>query len=127
MNIRVSSIIVVAVFVGFLGLSYLQMEKNRQSGAQFSLELSELDMRVKELESNLNRAQERIRELEKTSIKGVVEDANDAIIQGFGAMIGVMESELKRAREKLSGDNGETEEMPDNAAPESDENPSAPQ
>ena len=103
MTIRVSHVLIVLLFTGFLAFVYFQMEKNRQMGQQFNMEISELDMRVRQLDSKLNRAQERIKQLEKTSIKGVVENANDAILQGFGAMIGVMESELQKAKQRLSG------------------------
>ena len=68
----------------------------------------QLQARVTELETNLQAMEERLKSLEgqvvklrESSVEGLVNEANSAILEGWESLVNTVESELKKARKSL--------------------------
>jgi hypothetical protein len=75
-------------------------------------QLLTLTVRVDSLNSKLEEAVLEMQKVEQSSIGGLISNANDALIQGWSAMINTVEKELQRAKNDFdkkapapSGDN----------------------
>lgn len=106
MTRRIGTILLGLLLVGVLAYGSYQIMELSNSRRQMTVDMASLQNRVNQLESRLRRTQEKVRELENASMKGVVEDANKAIIDGWSAMIGALEHELQKARRNLSNKDG---------------------
>jgi cell division protein FtsL len=90
--------LVLAIMVGVLGwmLYQTQMQldvsRNQVQLLQQSLEVTQAE--VADLK-------DQVAELDRTSIQGLVRDANDAILDGWEAMVKTVEEEVKRARKTM--------------------------
>jgi hypothetical protein len=61
-------------------------------------QLVELSARLEGIELTVNQAKEQMRELEGASIGGLIDNANDALIEGWSAMMDAVGRELDSAR-----------------------------
>ncbi|GAA5316613.1 MAG: hypothetical protein AseanaTS_18170 [Candidatus Pelagadaptatus aseana] len=96
MNKVIGVILVVAV--GVLGWMLYQTQQQLASSQQ-QVQLLEESLTV--TQNEVGRLQEQVAQLDRSSIQGLVREANDAILDGWEAMVKTVEEEVKRARETM--------------------------
>ncbi len=95
----------------------LQAERDRA----FQVQLNELNTQIERLEMNMAKARSDMERLEESSIGGLIDDANDALIEGWSAMMNAVGRELESARQTFEQKrrepqtpSGESGNKPDN-------------
>lgn len=88
---------------GFLVLVLLVFEVWQYFDAKayretMNAQLVMLSIRVDEVDERVQQAKQEMEKLEGASIGGLIENANDALIQGWSAMLNSVEKELQRAK-----------------------------
>ncbi len=86
------------VLSGFLGWRWYQAEEENR---RLRVELERMNEHALNLEKDVVALQEQIQELEGKTVKGAVEDANEAIIKGWEAFIDRVQKELGEVQEEL--------------------------
>ncbi len=107
--------LLILMVLAVLAFAFYEVFTTNQRSQRLVADVTSLQQRVDNLDGRLRRTQERIKELEKTSIKGVVESANRTIVDGWSAMMATLEGELRKAREQMSqkeGDAGSDAQAP---------------
>jgi F0F1-type ATP synthase membrane subunit b/b' len=113
---------------GFLVLVLLVFEVWQYFDAKayretMNAQLVMLSIRVDEVDERVQQAKQEMEKLEGASIGGLIENANDALIQGWSAMLNSVEKELQRAKKgfEKQGDPGAdpqaTPATPDGTSP----------
>ncbi|MFT5887831.1 MAG: hypothetical protein ACI9BO_000644 [Zhongshania sp.] len=98
MKLSAGSIVAVVVVVVFLVFEFWQYRDAQAYRNAMSGQLLTLTVRVDSLNSKLEEAVLEMQKVEKSSIGGLIGNANDALIQGWSAMINTVEKELQRAK-----------------------------
>jgi hypothetical protein len=112
MKLSAGSIVAVFVVVVFLVFEFWQYRDAQAYRNVMNGQLLTLTVRVDSLNSKLEEAVLEMQKVEQSSIGGLISNANDALIQGWSAMINTVEKELQRAKNDFdkkapapSGDN----------------------
>jgi hypothetical protein len=92
----------VLVLVVFEVWQYFDARGYRES---MNAQLVMLSIRVDELDGQVQQAKQEMDKLEEASIGGLIENANDALIQGWSAMLNSVEKELQRAKKGFDTQN----------------------
>ncbi|WP_373077948.1 hypothetical protein [Zhongshania sp.] len=87
--------VIVFVLVVFEVWQYLDAKAYRET---MNAQLVILSSRVDGVDERVQQAREKLETLEQSSLGGLIENANDALIQGWSAMIDTVEKELQRAK-----------------------------
>lgn len=98
------------VLVGFLGWRWYLAE---QENLRLQAELNQMNQHAVNLEKDIVALQEQIQDLEDKTVSGAVEDANEAIIQGWEAFINRVQEELGEVQEELEKELNEPEQNGD--------------
>lgn len=100
MNNLISAILLVAVVV--LGwMNYQTREQLLQSERQIAVLQDSISLTQKQLVE----MQGKLTELDKTSVQGLVKEANGAILDGWEALVNSVENEVRKAREAMQHQN----------------------
>lgn len=91
--------VIVVVLVIFEIWQYYDAKSYRES---MNAQLVRLSSRVDSVDEQIQRARGELKELEQSSLGGLIENANDALIQGWSAMIDTVEKELHRAKKGIN-------------------------
>jgi hypothetical protein len=91
--------VIVLTFTGFEYWQYQEQQAHRQ---EFDAQLINLSARVNSIEERIDIAKDEIDKIQQNSLGGLIESANDALIQGWSAMIDSVEKELERAKKEIS-------------------------
>ncbi|MBB5188428.1 F0F1-type ATP synthase membrane subunit b/b' [Zhongshania antarctica] len=86
---------IVLVLLVFEVWQYLDAKAYRET---MNAQLVLLSTRVDSVDERVQQARDKLEELEQSSLGGLIENANDALIQGWSAMIDTVEKELHRAK-----------------------------
>lgn len=114
MNNLISVILLIAVLV--LGwMTYQTREQLLQSERQIAV----LQESITVTQQELVQVNGKLEELNKTSVKGLVKEANNAILDGWEALVNSVENEVRKARESMEDNAGE----PENASPSVQQTP----
>lgn len=98
---------IVLVLLVFEVWQYLDAKAYRET---MNAQLVLLSTRVDSVDERVQLARDKLEKLEQSSLGGLIENANDALIQGWSAMIDTVEKELQRAKkgfDKPTGNAGE--------------------
>lgn len=94
---RVLVAVLVLLFLGSAGQYWL----TQQSLERSRLEVAQLRSTVEQLNSEMKQLQAQVEQLDKTSVQGVVREANSALLDGWSSLMSTVESELVKARESM--------------------------
>ncbi|WP_414729390.1 hypothetical protein [Zhongshania aliphaticivorans] len=86
---------IVLVLLVFEVWQYLDAKAYRET---MNAQLVLLSTRVDSVDERVQLARDKLEKLEQSSLGGLIENANDALIQGWSAMIDTVEKELQRAK-----------------------------
>lgn len=86
---------IVLVLLVFEVWQYLDAKAYREA---MNAQLVLLSTRVDSVDERVQLARDKLDRLEQSSLGGLIENANDALIQGWSAMIDTVEKELQRAK-----------------------------
>lgn len=95
---RVLMVVLVLLFMGSAG-QYFQTQKAIEVSR---LEIAQLHARVNQLDVQVEQLQGQVAQLGKTSVHGIVREANSALIDGWSSLMSTVESELAKARESMN-------------------------
>lgn len=102
---KAALVILLFIVVGLgAGYGYKLYESHHAYKTQLELEIKNLKMELRDLQELVKFQDERIAQLEKTSINKLVDDANQMFLDGWESMLDTLETELDRAREKSQGE-----------------------
>ena len=110
--------IIVLLFAAF---EYWQYRDEQAYRAALSQQLVTIESRLDELSGQLQEARKRD---EESSLGGIIENANKALIQGWPAMGASVERELERAQENIAESRRENARPKSQAAPDKGDSPS---
>ena len=87
--------LIVLVLVVFEIWQFLDAKAYRET---MNAQLVLLSTRVDSVDERVQQARDELEKLEQSSLGGLIDNANDALIQGWSAMIATVEKELQRAK-----------------------------
>lgn len=90
--------LVFVLLLALAGFQYYQFQQQQVVQANLQNELVALHSRLERLEMNMAQARSTMEQLEENSLGGVIEDANDVLIEGWSAMMNAVGKELEAAR-----------------------------
>ncbi|AKH69887.1 hypothetical protein IMCC21906_02224 [Spongiibacter sp. IMCC21906] len=96
--------LVVLLLVAILAVDYLQFQHSQTSRAALHSEISHLNERINGLEGQLSTVKAELNKMENSSLGGVINNANEALIEGWSAMIDAVERQLDQAKENMAKD-----------------------
>jgi len=111
--------VIVVVLAVFELWQYLDAKAYRET---VNAQLMQLSARVDGIDETVQLARKELEQMEQSSLGGLIENANDALIQGWSAMMDTVEKELQRAKESLDKP---APKMDPNSAPSQGKQPSA--
>lgn len=117
MGLLLAAIIVVVL----LGLEYWQYRDAQAYRQTVNAQLMLLSERVNGIDERVRIAKNELDEIQQNSLGGLIESANDALIEGWSAMINSVEKELERAKKGI--DKKVPNTAPDNSSPSADPAP----
>ena len=110
--------IIVLLFSAF---EYWQYRDQQGYRAALSRQLATLEARLEDVSGQLREAR---KQEEESSLGGIIENANKALIQGWSAMVESVERELERAQENIAESRRENAQPQQKAAPDKGAAPS---
>ena len=90
---------ILVVIVG--GFEFWQFQDAKTQRDALNKQLIELHSRIESVDARLAKTREKIQQLEESSLTGVIEGANRALVSGWSEMLESVERELEAAREKI--------------------------
>ncbi|MEJ2442545.1 MAG: hypothetical protein P8Y42_03665 [Exilibacterium sp.] len=87
---------------------------------QLQKQLLEMQGQVAQLQEQVGQLQTELNSLNKTSFKGLVRDANDAILSGWESLLDTVENEVKKAREALDQEQNPGSPQPGEPQPQTE-------
>lgn len=101
MKTSIGTVLAIVIVLAVAAFEYWQYKDAEAHRTMVNAKLMQLSARVDELDQNLLAAREEMRELESSSLGGIIDNANEALIQGWSAMIDTVERELERAKQSF--------------------------
>lgn len=108
MNNILSVILLIAVVV----LGWMQYQTQQQL-VQSERQIVVLQESIAATQNQLATMQNKVTELDKTSVQGLVKEANGAILDGWEALVNSVENEVRKAREAMQDDNQNDAKTPE--------------
>lgn len=124
MKTSVGTVLAVLIVLAVAALEYWQYKDAQAQRAMVNAQLVQLSIRIDELDQKLLATKREMQELESSSLGGIIDNANEALIQGWSVMVETVEQELARARESLQKRQSSDGGAPPNASPSSTNPPS---
>ncbi|MDX1505588.1 MAG: hypothetical protein R3221_07710 [Spongiibacter sp.] len=119
LNVVFATLLVIIV----AGFEYWQYQDAQTHRETLNKQLIELHGRIEAVDARLSNTRAQIQRMEESSLSGVIEGANQALISGWSEMLESVERELEAAREKFHS----SRKKADPADPQqADPQPSAP-
>ncbi|BFM16066.1 hypothetical protein R50073_22490 [Maricurvus nonylphenolicus] len=85
-------------------------------------QVADLSGQLQDLQGQIDNIRKDVARLDKGSVQGIVREANDAILTGWETLVNTVESELRKAREDMEKNNGQTPpQAPNNPSPNTSE------
>ena len=96
-----------------------QLYLTRQGLSQSQQQVAALTSNLETTQSEVEALKLHLQELEKQSIKGVVNETNEAILDGWEALVDTFEEQVERARKSLDDaiNEGKTDHQTPNSTP----------
>lgn len=101
MKTSFGTVLAIVIVLAVAAFEYWQYKDAEAHRTMVNAKLMQLSSRVEELDQNLLAARREMQELESSSLGGIIDNANEALIQGWSAMVDTVERELERARESI--------------------------
>lgn len=98
LGVVVAALIVLAL----LGFEYWQYKDEQAYRETLNNQLIHLTERVNSIDQRVQIAKSEMEKIQQNSLGGLIETANDALIQGWSAMINSVEKELERAKQGIA-------------------------
>ena len=89
------------IVVALLGFEYWQYRDAQAYRNAVNTQLMHLSERVNGIDERVQVAKRELDDIQQNSLGGLIESANDALIQGWSAMISSVEKELERAKKGM--------------------------
>jgi len=94
---KVIRILLLGLVAGLGWLNYSSLQTMEASKVQ----LQHLNQEINELRVNVETLNRQVEELKQSSVKGMVEEANDAILSGWEVLIDTVQEEVQRAKKTV--------------------------
>lgn len=91
------NLLIVLLLAALAGLGWLFYQQQLQAQQQ----ITQLTQRLNQAEIDIEAVQKRVQQLDKSSINGLVKEANNAILDGWEALVNGVGEEVKRARDSI--------------------------
>ena len=101
-----------AVLMVAVVLSGWQLYQSHRRQAALQEQLLVVQAQLDGLQGELGQLQQELETLEKTTVKGAIREANDAILNSWETLMDTVESELSRARKALEEQQSPPERAP---------------
>lgn len=98
LGVLLAAVIVVALLV----FEYWQYRDEQAYRETLNTQLIHLSERVSSIDQRVQLAKSEMDKIQQNSLGGLIETANDALIQGWSAMINSVEKELERAKQGIA-------------------------
>ncbi len=98
---RLWALLAIALLVAVIALIWRDARDQDVDQARLQSSLDELRLRLDLLEREQARLQDELQTLQRQSVKGMVEQANAAILDGWQALVETIEKQLREARAAL--------------------------
>jgi len=119
---RILIAVLVLLFVGSAG----QYWQTQQALEASRLEISQLRTKVEQLKRDVDTLQAHVKQLDKTSVQGIVREANSTLIDGWSSLMSTVENELVRAREAMQAQHGQSGQLAQPSAATGQSSPAQP-
>ncbi|MEX1665779.1 hypothetical protein [Zhongshania arctica] len=90
------------IFLALAGFEYWQYRDQQAYRQGLNVQLMDLSARLNSIEARIDSAKGEIDKIQQNSLGGLIESANDALIEGWSAMINSVEKELERAKKGIA-------------------------
>jgi methyl-accepting chemotaxis protein len=113
------NLLIIILLVAVAGLGWILYQQQLQTQQQIT-QITQLTQRLSQVEFDVTAVRNRVRALDKSSINGLVEEANNAILDGWEALVNGVGEEVKRVRESIQQSIPEPlpESIPDSQPPQ---------
>lgn len=105
MKSSIGMLLAVIVVIALFAFEYWQYKDEKAYRRALNTQLLHLTERINVIDERIQVAKNEMDTLQEKSIGGLIDSANDALIQGWSAMISSVVKELERAKEGLSAQN----------------------
>lgn len=95
-------VLAAVIVVALLAFEYWQYRDAQAYREALNTQLIHISERVNTLDQRVQLTKAEIDKLQQSSLGGLIETANDALIQGWSAMINSVEKELERAKQGIA-------------------------
>lgn len=95
-------VLAAVIVVALLAFEYWQYRDAQAYREALNTQLIHISERVNTLDQRIQLTKAEIDKLQQSSLGGLIETANDALIQGWSAMINSVEKELERAKQGIA-------------------------
>lgn len=90
------------IFLALAGFECWQYRDQQAYRQGLNVQLMDLSARLNSIEARIDSAKGEIDKIQQNSLGGLIESANDALIEGWSAMINSVEKELERAKKGIA-------------------------
>jgi peptidoglycan hydrolase CwlO-like protein len=90
------------IVVSLTSFEYWQYRDQQAYRQGLNAQLTDLSARLNSIEARIDIAKDQIDKIQQTSLGGLLESSNNALIEGWSAMINSVEKELERAKKGIA-------------------------
>ncbi len=98
MGRQLMSLVLILIIALAAAWQFYDMQQREQA---MRLRLQALESSVNEMQQRLGTLEGQVTQLRESSVEGLVNEANTAILEGWESLVDTVENELKKAREAL--------------------------
>ena len=102
MKSPLSLVIAAGLIIALLAFEFWQFRDQQRYRVATQARIDALTDEVSALEKSLDEANAKLDAVESASLSGIIDNANEALLDGWSAMVETVEKELQRARETFA-------------------------
>lgn len=102
MKYSLGVLLAAVIVVTLMGFEYWQYRDQQAYRQGLNTQLIDMSARLNSIEERIDIAKAEIDKIQQNSLGGLIESANDALIEGWSAMINSVEKELERAKKGIA-------------------------
>ncbi|MGJ8687399.1 MAG: hypothetical protein ACSHWQ_07960 [Spongiibacteraceae bacterium] len=96
---NINSALLTLLLIAVVGYGVWQHQITQAYRQQSSASLVQLSLRLDSIEAQMAAAKDELQKIDDNSVSGIIDNANEVLINGWSAMMRVVENELEKARD----------------------------
>lgn len=96
---NINTALLALLLIAVVGYGVWQHQTTQAYRQQSSASLVQLSLRLDSIEAQMAAAKDELQKIDENSVSGIIDNANEVLINGWSAMMRAVESELEKAKE----------------------------